>query len=250
MQPEKQSVPPVFEYTRFGPDGAQLFVERVGSTPSAFFVSGLDGDERDILDPLRSIMHEKQHTLGAHVRVLSANPMAIQTGETEINGIEMNREFVRSISPEYPQAKLLADVFLEHKGVHTLFSFHETPEEHEFYYYYQTTQDEDGSLDSMIERLHTGLIARVESQGVPAYTGIDDIDMGYWVNRGLCAVAADSYYDDTFEMWALQNSLHKHPTIKRAFTFEIPGKVSVKKKEQILHSIFEELIDPYLAITH
>lgn len=250
MSVERRQMPETIEFTRYGRDNSRLTVERVGHTPTAFFVSGLDGDERDLLDPLRTIMKEKQRELGAHVRVLTANPEAVETGETEIQGIEMNREFPMNIRPDYPQAQLLADIFLEHKGVHTLFSFHETPEDDEFYYYYQTTQDEDGSLDPMIERLHTRLIETVESLGVPAYTGIDDIDLGYWVNRGLCAVAADSYHDDTFEMWALQNSVHRHPAIKRAFTFEIPGKLPLKKKEQVLRAIFEELITPYLAQVH
>ncbi len=251
MTLEREQTPAITSFTRHGPEGSVLKVEKVGNKPAAFFVSGIHGDEHEVIDIVRKTLDEKIGTspnvFGSHARVLEAHPQAI-TQKTRKNGdIDLNRQFVPKERPDNPQAKLLADCLLEHDAVHTVFSFHEDPEEHRFYLYHQATRDDSGDMDAYIETLIDGLVSHVESAGVPLYDGIDDIDLGYLVRRGFCAVASDAMHDNTFEMWALQKDVHKHPAIQRTFLFEIPGRLPAFKKEMLVRMIMDEFVEPYMV---
>lgn len=252
MHPETTNSPHITEYTRHGPDGAHVTVERIGCNPTIFFVSGIHGDEHEVIEPLRNLLNEKAVTqpacFGSHARVLIAHPSAVETASRTVNGIDLNRQFPMKVDPDYPQAKLLTESFLEHKHVHTLFSFHEDPLEDRFYFYYQATKDDAGNMDLVIKDLRDALISQVESLGIPLYDGVDDIDLGYWVDRGFCAVAADSVHDNTFESWVVQKEIHGHPAIQREFLFEIPGTLPIEKKEQLTRVILDHFVGPYTQI--
>ncbi len=251
MQVERRQTPETAEFTRYGRDGSRLTVERFGKEPTSMFVAGIHGDEYEIILPLKRILEQRTATkpqlFGSHIRVMEAFPKALHAKSRKSDDADLNRQFGVKHYPDYPQAKLLADCLLEHKSLTTLFSFHEDLEEDRFYFYYQPSRDDTGDLDPTIEKLRGNLISRVESMGIPLYDGIDDIDLGYWVDRGFCAVAADSSHDDTFEMWAIRNELHDHPSMKRAFLFEVPGKLPVAKKELLLQAIMDTFVEPYLA---
>lgn len=250
MNVERRQMPETAEFTRYGRDGARLTVERFGQEPTSLFIAGIHGDETDIIEPLRRILKEKTATdprlLGAHLRVMEAHPKALQQHTRKAGDIDLNRQFGVKHYPDYPQAKLLADCLLEHKSVDTIFSFHEDLEEDRFYFYYQPTREAEGTIDRELDMLRENLITRVEALGVPLYDGIDDIDLGFWVNRGFCAVASDALHDNTFEMWAVQKELHEHPSMKRVFLFEIPGKLPVERKEILLRTIMDTFVGPYL----
>lgn len=243
-------MPETAEFTRYGRDGARLTVERFGLEPNTLFISGIHGDERDIIAPLHRILAEKTATdprlFGSHLRVMEAHPKALQQGTRKAGDIDLNRQFGGKNYPDYPQAKLLADCLLEHKSVDTIFSFHEDLEEDRFYFYYQTTRDDTGAMDPTIDALRERLVTKVESMGIPLYNGIDDIDLGYWVNRGFCLVSSDALHDNTFEMWAVQKELHEHPSMKRVILFEIPGKLPAERKEELIRTIVDEFVTPYL----
>lgn len=251
MKKEREQTAGLTSYTRYGREGSVLTLEKVGANPTAFFVSGIHGDEHEIIDIVRKTLDEKvgtsPHVFGAQARVLEAHPQAIFQKSRKNGDTDLNREFVGKERPDHPQAKLLADTLLEHDTVHTLFSFHEDPEEQRFYLYHQAARDDAGDMDTYIASLVDTLVSRVESEGVPLYDGIDDIDLGYLVKRGFCAVASDAMHDNTFEMWALQKDLHKHPNIRRTFLFEIPGKLSVARKEMLVRLVMDEFVEPYLT---
>jgi len=247
---ERRQMPETAEFTRYGRDGARLTVERFGTEPTSLFITGIHGDEADIIEPLHRILKEKTATdprvFGAHLRVMEAHPKALQQHTRKAGEVDLNRQFSAKLYPDYPQAKLLADCLLEHKSVDTIFSFHEDLEEDRFYFYYQSTRDDDGAMDQTVVQLRENLTNRVEQSGIPLYEGIDDIDLGYWVHRGFCAVSSDSLHDNTFEMWAVQKELHEHPAMKRVFLFEIPGKLPVERKEQLIRTIMDVFVRPYL----
>ena len=254
MTAEHKGIPAVTEMTRYGADGSHLTIEHVGVNPTAFFVSGIHGDEREIIAPLRRVLDEKArtdpHNFGSQVRVLEVHPAALKNGARKVYETDLNREFVFKPAPDHPQARLLADALLEHKGVETLFSFHEDPLEHRFYLYHLLTRDDDGSTDPSIQTLRENLFSRVVSMGIPLYNGIDDIDLGYWVDHGFCAIAADAIHDNSFEMWAVQKELHEHPAMQHAFLFEIPGKLPLPQKEALLRVIMDKFVGPYIAMRH
>lgn len=250
MAIEREQSPSVSTFTRYGPEGSVLKLEKIGNKPSAFFVAGIHGDEHEVIDLVRKTLDEKigtaPHVFGSHARVLEAHPKAISLKSRKAGDIDLNRQFVGKERPDHPQAKLLADCFLEHSNVHTVFSFHEDPEEDRFYLYHQAVRDDAGEMDTYIETLIDRLVSRVESEGISLYDGIDDIDLGYLVKRGFCAVASDAMHDNTFEMWALQKNLHNHPNIRRTFLFEIPGKLSAARKEAVVRMIMDEFVEPYM----
>lgn len=253
MHAERHIQPAVTEFTRYGADGARLTIERVGVNPTAFFVSGIHGDEHEVIEPLRRQLDRKvkedPHHFASHVRALEAHPAALQDKVRAARGVDLNRQFVFKETPDHPQAKLLADTLLEHEGIHTVFSFHEDPLERRFYVYNLMTRSDDGSMDAAIESLSTNLLSRVTAMDIPLYNGIDDIDLGYWVDHGFCAVASDAIHDNSFEMWAVQNELHGHPSMQRAFLFEIPGMLPIAQKEELIRVILDEFIGPYMAHT-
>lgn len=252
MNVERRQMPETAEFTRYGRDGARLTVERFGVEPSSLFISGIHGDETDIIAPLHRILAEKTATdpklFSSHLRVMEAHPKALQQGTRKAGDIDLNRQFGGKNYPDYPQAKLLADCLLEHKSIDTIFSFHEDLEEDRFYFYYQTTRDDDGKMDTVVDRLRENLVNSVESMGIPLYNGIDDIDLGYWVNRGFCLVSSDALHDKTFEMWAVQKELHEHPSMKRVILFEIPGKLPVDRKEALMRTIMDQFVEPLMAV--
>ena len=254
MHAERQIQPAVTEFTRYGADGARLTIERIGVNPTAFFVSGIHGDEHEVIEPLRRQLDRKVREDPRHfasqVRALEAHPAALQDKARAARGVDLNRQFVFKETPDHPQAKLLADSLLEHEGVHTVFSFHEDPLERRFYLYNLMTRNDDGAMDTEIEKLRTNLLSRVTAMDIPLYNGIDDIDLGYWVDHGFCAVASDAIHDNSFEMWSVQKELHGHPSMQRAFLFEIPGELPLEQKESLIRVILDEFIAPYMSLTN
>lgn len=233
-------------------DTPYLHVERVGtSSPTSLFLSGIHGDEWGVIEPLRKLLDEKTAInpacFGPHIRALEACPQALMCHSRTYHNVDLNRQFYPTSLPEHPQAKLLAEAFLAHPEIQTVFSFHEDPEDDRFYFYYQPASEDIYREDERLtEGLRKQLFASVEAMGISLYDGIDDIDLGSLIEHGYYAIPTESF-DRTFETWAVRRDLHNHPSINRMFLFEIPGKLPSDTKEKLVRHILDEFIEPFLA---
>ncbi|HLD25408.1 MAG TPA: succinylglutamate desuccinylase/aspartoacylase family protein [Patescibacteria group bacterium] len=228
-----------------------LRIERVGSRPTAGFLAGLHGDEGSIIPALREVMRilgeHPDRPIGDHFHCLEAHPEALARGTRMADGVDLNRLFHASPSIDHPKGQALAELLHAHTDLHTLFTFHEDTEDDRFYFYYHPATKELGESDTNVHTLRDRLLAKVQDLGVGLYTDIDDPDFGNMIVNGYVERPADGELDSTIEMWAVNKTHVNHPSLTRAFAFEIPGKLPQEKKSELLAVVFTEFILPYLS---
>lgn len=226
-------------------------IERVGERPTAVYLAGLHGDEASIIPALREVMRmlseHPDRPIGDHVHCLEAYPEALVAGTRAVDGVDLNRIFDHSLAIEHPRGKELADLLHAHTDLHTLFTFHEDTEDDRFYFYYHPATKELGESDHVVHTLRDQLLIKVKDMGVGLYTDIDDPTLGNMIVDGYVERPADGVLDRTIEMWAVNKTHVNHPSLTRAFAFEIPGKLPHEKKCEVLAVIFTDFIVPYLA---
>ncbi len=225
-------------------EGRKIDIEKHGVKPRALFVSGIHGDECEVIPYLRAAINTcaASGALSEYAVIFEAYPETVEDKTRKWrDGTDGNRIF-NALNPEpvEPQAALLHRALTILPQLSALFSFHmhvsdEGDPRTPFYFYYAPRyqgQDEYLRVQTLREKLNFAL----REQGFATYTGLDAEDLGHEVVDGYVYTPADMEDDGSFETYALYRGL------KSAFTFE------VLPDDNMMSIIFQEFILPFLGL--
>lgn len=185
---------------------------------------------------------------------------------------------------QYPEAKMFLQLIKDSPELRYLFSIHEDPEHgtddeiirkknagktellfgNAGVYFYDSHFDENNDLDQeLIQKLHKNLVDRLVKCGFRILNGLDsegDSNLGFSAERGYInqpnitkdgkrAKSSKALEDAFVEIGRLGLTGKDDQKIQaqRAFCLEIPGRLSTRRKAELLKIYQEELIVPFLA---
>ncbi len=198
--------------------------------PRILLVSGIHGDEWEVIDFVKEAIDKYRDTLPSFLYIPELSPSAVLK-KTRLNGEgkDINRCFFADTDVfEVKEAQKI----LKPHHFDLAVSFHEDPPQDKFYLY-----------DSGV--IHEGpevanFLAHLQKIGIPLLSGIDDSDdpmLGYEVVEGYSAVPPGLVSIEKergiFEFWLINTVIAKH-----ALTLEIPGKTSLETKRAIIDVFF------------
>ena len=204
-----------------------------GDRPTLLLMSGTHGDEYEVIEPLKDIVYKCSDTLPDYIFIPEVSPSAVAL-KTRKNaaGRDTNRSFTESTKDI--EARSTMDIVRPYV-FDICFSFHEDPEQTEFYMYDNKQMDE-GVLQSIRNRIKT--------YGVSLFTGIDDpldTTLGHMITDGYASTPADPkklLHGDFWE-WSQHNGI-----VKRILFPEIPGRLPMPNKIFLLQTIVNEMLIP------
>jgi len=222
---------------RFTSGAVTLEFVQKGNQPQWFIHTGTHGDEAGVIGSVRRFLEGSWEKMPDFIWVMAASPSAVRLGTMENQyGNNLNRMFFDGTTD--PEAR--ANLALLRKGTFDVFiSVHEDPERQcEFYLY--DSDDERGSLQRFW--------ARLASQGISAFTGIDDpqdpilgnsIRGGYYslleeLRSGQAPRENDGTTFDYFHRLGRVTGRRLNP--------EIPGQADQSTKNVIVRAFFEYLL--------
>lgn len=174
--------------------------------------------------------------------------------EFHVNPTAANYEDIQS-GITYTAAKLVTQLLENNPDLKYLFSFHEDVKRWNVYYMYDTPSNAKEDSDrGLVDRLHRETIRRMRQQGFDSLTGIDDRGdsaFGHKAKQGyinLPVVDLDGKWniDGTLEMFAPALGVLGIGKCKRSFCFEIPGRLSPSRKEEMITTLMQSFISPFL----
>lgn len=203
-----------------------------GKNPCILFDSGIHGDEYEVINCLKNSLSGKLNQLLDFLYIPEMSPSAVEL-KTRVNayGLDLNRSFVSGIdSDEVTAIKNIVSNYTFDLGI----SFHEDPIEQRFYIYDTDLLDKEKLLNLQL---------KIKNIGVDLFTGIDDSQdpvLGYEFVGGYKKNHTSTVLknDGTFLNWVIDQSI-----LKRAFMPEIPGKISLDKKQKLVDLLIDELIE-------
>ena len=170
----------------------------------------------------------------------------------------------------YPEAKLLTKMMQDNPDIQYTFVFHEDPRwgGHEQatpgveqlgrdgFYFYDVARDARTDRDKqIIDGLKTNLSTALTDEGFSLFHGVDDPTdpaLGYVADHGyIYQPNVDEKgvrkLDGTFESAIVEFGRLGLSNIDRAFTFEVPGKLTSERKTQMIEIITNTFITPFLV---
>lgn len=201
-----------------------------GSIPKLLIHSGTHGDEFEVIDLVQSALKKYESRLPDFLFVPKVSPSAVKLKTRfTANGHDINRNFFSDSDDRevVENIKLLKGYKFD-----LMVSFHEDPVSDEFYIYEQsfTPGDNKKIIDFNLQ---------LKAHGIRLLNGIDDLDdpsLGYQFVEGYRKFVAKKDEKNTgghSTTWALTQGI-----TKEALTPEIPGKLSLDKKELIVDNFF------------
>ena len=198
-----------------------------GARPGLLLLSGAHGDEFEVIDSVHAAIDVHQNELPDFLYIPEVSPSSV-SGRTRHNcdSLDINRQFVDDTECEEAQAVM---ALLKDYNIDTCVSFHEDPEQEQFYLY-------DSGECSAYELAR--IQEAVKSCGVGLFSGIDDPEdahLGFEFKDGYRAhVGADGKPVGPIETWLIRNKI-----ATRVFGVEVPGKIPASKKDQVTTCLFE-----------
>lgn len=221
---------------KFNIAGTTYFIH--GEKPSFLVLSGMHGDESEIIPFVRESLDFYKESLPAFLYISEVSPSAVVL-KTRVNksGKDLNREFFDNSKDNEVNAtkQIVKDLTFD-----LCVSFHEDPEQTDFYLY------ESGDLRGT--KIWEKFKEKISNEGVGLMNGIDDtndVSLGYEFTGGYHSFPPEQngkYVEDgTFWSWAMNNKI-----VKRFLNPEIPGKVSLHKKREVVEIFFSQIVIPLL----
>lgn len=203
-----------------------------GQKPKVLFMSGMHGDEFEVIDIVQSYIEKNREMLPDFYYIPQVSPSAVSR-RTRTNRYEhdVNRYFIQE-TPD-PEIRMVTELLKPHTFEISL-DFHEDPDRTDSFYMYDSGQ----LTESELRRYH----AAVLKTGALLHNGIDDETdetLGYTIVDGYISIAHQMSNADTgfSSGWLL-----RHGVAQRSYTLEIPGNSGIPLKKALVESMIEYFI--------
>lgn len=203
-----------------------------GARPRLLIITGMHGDEFGAVKCVEQAVKKYLNKLPPFAFIPKASPSAVRQ-RTRFNqeGFDLNRNFFDDTQSN--EVKTIMSIVKKYK-FDLCVSFHEDPEQEEFYCY-DCGEGQDCRKINSFQQAARAL-------GFKLFNGIDDHAdpaLGHQCIDGYIGIPRDFYQQDNgiFEHWAMRRGI-----IKRILTPEIPGKLPKNKKQQLVELFFRQVI--------
>lgn len=246
--------------------------------PLVLEIAGIHGDETSICLLMKKVFEDSQipriQILYANEEVEFLHSRGSYKGPTKTNKqpdiCDLNRLFhVRNKNKwrklyhqeKHMEVKCLIKLIRDNPQLRTVFSFHEDMDFgdldniydikrqnscEEGFYFYHITDNEVPEDKIVIGCLKQYLIGCLKKEGFVIFKGIDDPMLNNSaIQKGFIDHPTPKD-DGSFENAIVEMSRYGLTNIAHAFTFEIPGKLSLERKELMLQIIKKEFIEPFI----
>jgi hypothetical protein len=210
-----------------------------GVAPSLLIITGLHGDEFEIVPLVEKIVEQYYEKLPDFVYIPAASSSALKLKtRTNETGVDLNRSFYHGTTVLEAQSLMSLLSGFHFKLVLEIHEDPLVPDPEKFdgdFYLYDIGTDTNFVHSSAWARL----INDITSLGIKMYNGIDDPSdstLGHLVKDGYVHATADPS-GGGIDDWMICNGL-----AERVFIPEVPGKISLETKSKIIDFIFRRLI--------
>lgn len=225
-----------FNYTEIPSTGQKFYIK--GDDPVLLIVSGTHGDEYEIVPIVEDAVMRYQEKLPAFLYVPGVSPSALSL-RTRKNkdGLDINRSFFEGVQSD--EVKQMMNLWKKFR-FNLFLTFHKDPTREKFYLYDGMKSENHDELNLESNRQLELLRKDILGLGVELYTGIDDPedpDLGYQVQNGYVhwPMTRDDHSSD---YWLVA----KTGIARHVINPEVPGKISLDKKREIVDAIFRRLL--------
>jgi hypothetical protein len=228
----------MLEVKKFTSGAVTLEYVQKGEQPRWLIHTGTHGDEAGVIESVRRFLESSWEKMPNFLWVMAASPAAVRLGtRANQDGHDLNRMFFKGAADPEAQANL---ALLRRHTFEVFISVHEDTDRHHECYLY----DSDDKRDSL-QRFW----ARLASQGISAFTGIDDPRdpaLGNQIQDGYHSLVEEqkagraSGDEESFATEYLQRIGR---VTGRRLNPEIPGQADQPTKDFIVSTFFEYLLD-------
>ena len=202
--------------------------------PKLLILSGMHGDEYDVISCIKRYLEKNKDTLPNYLYVAEVSPSAVAAKQRQnIFGHDVNRQFFDP--PTDPEVKSFMEILTPHHFNLSL-NFHEDPDLTGTFYLYDSGQL---SEDQLVQ-----LRSQIIEHGAGLHTGKDDpldANLGFHVEKGYISTPYEVLPADAGFSWVW---FAKHGITKRSLDIEIPGKASMELKHALVAVIFSFFLTP------
>ena len=201
-----------------------------GKKPALLLHSGLHGDEYQVIDCVKATIKKYLKQLLPFVFVPEVSPSAVTKKKRfNKNNVDINRNFIDNSKD---QEVITNMQILKNHHFDFYFGFHEHSSLSDFYLYDSANLIKSPKLKKFFNE--------IKEAGINLYNGIDDPNdplLKFKVVNGYVPLTKKNETAGTFPSWAFKKGI-----IKNAVDLEIPGKISLNKKCQIIDLFFKNII--------
>ncbi len=202
-----------------------------GNNPEFLMVSGIHGDEHEIIKSVQRAINKYHDNLSDFVYIPTASPTAVKAqARYSACGMDMNRHFIENCKCNEAHAimRLLGGM-----KINQCVSFHEDLE-HPYFYMYDSGNMEG---DECLARLRKD----VKDLGVDLLNDIDDINDEHLGFVFVDGYAANIPNTEGKPIGPLETWLIKQGIVTRVFGIEVPGKLDLNIKDKLVEKILYNL---------
>lgn len=209
-------------------------VIRSGKNPRLLILSGMHGDEHEVIDVILSYVRKHARQMPPFLYIPRVSPSALARKKRRNKwGHDVNREFFDP--PRDEEARRVMEILLPHRFDLTI-NMHEDPDFARAFYLYDS-----GRLSpEQLTRLRTGAV----NAGAGLHTGPDDpmdTDLGYHAEKG--------YISSPYDFPPSQSGFAgpwfaRHAISRRDIIVEIPGKARAGLKTRLVDLLFSFFLTP------
>jgi hypothetical protein len=200
-----------------------------GSDPKFLVLSGMHGDEHEVVDCQKKYIEANQKNLPPFVFIPQASPSAIALKtRTNKEGHDINRTFIDP--PMDQEAAAIIHILSTHQFDFCI-NIHEDPDRTNSFYLYDTEIMKPNDL----QRFREAML----KTGTALFNGIDDLEdisLGFQVVDGYISTPVEETFDTS---GFLSGWLIRHNIAKRVLVPEIPGKASIAQKQKLVNAILD-----------
>ena len=204
-----------------------------GENPTLLIHSGTHGDEYGVIDIVRKCVEKYEDRLPDFVFVPKVSPSAVKAKiRVNSNGFDLNRIFFS----DSKEIEVIENIkALDGYKFDTMVSFHEDPVLEEYYIY-------DSGFDLNESEKIKSHNQKLKKMGFKLLNGLDDPDdpnLGYEFKEGYRKFieGKDDKSNGMITVWAMVEK-----GVNECLVPEIPGILSMEKKELIVDTFFKDLL--------
>jgi hypothetical protein len=203
-----------------------------GDNPNLLIISGIHGDEFEVVESVRKSIEKNKDKLGDFVYIPIASPTAFEARNRQSAcGLDMNRHFTNSCKCNEAQAIMQ---LLKSMKIKQCVSFHEDLEHPHFYMY----DSDNMEGDECLARLRKD----ITELGVDLLNDVDDKDdehLGFEFIDGYAGNIPDA---EGKPIGSMETWLIKEKITDRVFCIEVPGSSSKDIKDKLVEKVLYNLV--------
>lgn len=202
-----------------------------GKNPTLLIVSGMHGDEYQIIDLISRYISKNFQTMPDFLYIPFFSPSAVAKRK-RVNrcGNDLNRSFKKRIVDKEAQT---IEKIISSRKFSLFIEWHEDLERAKEFYYYDNKKL-SGKKKSQLKKLIT-------ASGAISYNGLDDVndpDLGLKATGGYIKWPRKSPMAGFFCDWVVTQGF-----VKQAVNPEVPGIASLKLKKKLIEKLFPFFIN-------